>query len=86
MQEKLRKCILTIFSTLLFNLLSANCKKMLDSGKITEHDGEMFCGSCYGKFFGPKGYGFGGGAGTLSMDDGRGYKVIFCIISNKIIN
>ena len=48
---------------------------MLDSGKITEHDGEMFCGSCYGKFFGPKGYGFGGGAGTLSMDDGRGYKV-----------
>ena len=50
---------------------------MLDSGKITEHDGEMFCGSCYGKFFGPKGYGFGGGAGTLSMDDGRGYKVIF---------
>jgi len=54
----------------------ANCKKMLDSGKITEHDGEMFCGSCYGKFFGPKGYGFGGGAGTLSMDDGRGYKSV----------
>ena len=53
----------------------ANCKKLLDSGRITEHDGEMFCGSCYGKFFGPKGYGFGGGAGTLSMDDGRGYKV-----------
>ena len=35
----------------------------------------MFCGSCYRKFFGPKGYGFGGGAGTLSMDDGKGYKV-----------
>ena len=66
---------------------------MLDSGKITEHDGEMFCGSCYGKFFGPKGYGFGGGAGTLSMDDGRGYKVIFLynlylikLLINKIIN
>ena len=26
------------------------------------------------KNFGPKGYGFGGGAGTLSMDDGKGYK------------
>jgi hypothetical protein len=25
------------------------------------------------KNFGPKGYGFGGGAGTLSMDDGKGY-------------
>ena len=54
---------------------AANCKKLLDSGRITEHDGEMYCGSCYGKFFGPKGYGFGGGAGTLSMDDGKGYQV-----------
>ena len=26
------------------------------------------------KNFGPKGYGFGGGAGTLSMDDGKGYQ------------
>ena len=48
---------------------------MLDSGSITEHDEEMFCNSCYRKFFGPKGYGFGGGAGCLSMDDGKGYKV-----------
>lgn len=51
----------------------ANCRKLLDSGSITEHDGEMFCSSCYRKNFGPKGYGFGGGAGTLSMDDGKGY-------------
>lgn len=51
----------------------ANCKKLLDSGSITEHDGEMFCNSCYRKNFGPKGYGFGGGAGCLSMDDGKGY-------------
>ena len=48
----------------------------MDSGKITEHDGEMFCGSCYSKNFGPKGYGFGGGSGTLSMDDGKGYTVM----------
>lgn len=25
---------------------------------------------CYGRKYGPKGYGFGGGAGCLSMDDG----------------
>jgi len=56
---------------------SANCKKLLDSGSITEHDGEMFCSSCYRKNFGPKGYGFGGGAGCLSMDDGKGYTVKF---------
>jgi hypothetical protein len=58
-----------------FILLSANCKKLLDSGSISEHDGEMFCNSCYRKNFGPKGYGFGGGAGCLSMDDGKGYTV-----------
>lgn len=48
---------------------------MLDSGRITEHDGDMFCSSCYRKNFGPKGYGFGVGAGSLSMDDGKGYQV-----------
>ena len=52
-------------------IISANCRKLLDSGSITEHGGEMFCGSCYRKNFGPKGYGFGG----LNMDDGKGYQV-----------
>jgi len=61
-----------------------NCKKMLDSGRYTEHDGEMFCSSCYRKFFGPKGYGFGGGAGTLSMDDGKGYKTVFQSVKNHV--
>ena len=55
----------------------------MDSGKITEHDGEMFCGSCYSKNFGPKGYGFGGGSGTLSMDDGKGYQVIIILRGNS---
>lgn len=50
---------------------AANCRKMIDTGRITEHDGEMFCGNCYRKLFGPKGYGFGG----LNMDDGKGYTV-----------
>ena len=44
---------------------------MLDSGRVTEHDGEMYCGACYRKLFGPKGYGFG----SLNMDDGKGYTV-----------
>lgn len=38
---------------------------------LTEHQGELFCKSCYGRLFGPKGYGYGGGAGTLSMDNGN---------------
>lgn len=54
----------------------ANCRKQLDSTNATEHDDELFCKSCYGKKFGPKGYGYGGGAGVLSMDDGTGYIVI----------
>ena len=51
--------------------IAANCRKMLDSGRVTEHDGEMYCGACYRKLFGPKGYGFG----SLNMDDGKGYTV-----------
>ena len=57
-------------------LKTANCRKQLDSTNATEHDDELFCKSCYGKKFGPKGYGYGGGAGVLSMDDGTGYKVL----------
>ena len=67
----------------IFCFVLANCRKLLDSGKITEHDGEMFCGSCYSKNFGPKGYGFGGGSGTLSMDDGKGYQVIIILRGNS---
>ena len=28
--------------------------------------GEIYCKTCHGKNFGPKGYGFGGGAGALT--------------------
>ncbi|KAK2715775.1 cysteine and glycine-rich protein 1-like [Artemia franciscana] len=52
----------------------ASCRKMLDSTTAAEHDDELYCRSCYSKKFGPKGYGYGGGAGVLSMDDGTGYK------------
>lgn len=46
------------------------CNKMLDSTNCTEHDKELFCKNCHGRKYGPKGYGFGGGAGALSMDTG----------------
>lgn len=47
------------------------CKKMLESTTVAEHEGQVFCKVCYGRKFGPKGYGFGGGAGCLSMDSGE---------------
>ncbi|CAL8115876.1 unnamed protein product [Orchesella dallaii] len=46
------------------------CNKMLDSTNCSEHEGELFCKVCHARKFGPKGYGFGGGAGCLSMDTG----------------
>lgn len=50
--------------------LTGMCSKMLDSTNCTEHESELFCKNCHGRKYGPKGYGFGGGAGCLSMDAG----------------
>ncbi|XP_018897504.1 muscle LIM protein Mlp84B isoform X2 [Bemisia tabaci] len=47
------------------------CNKFLDSTNCTEHEGELYCKNCHARKFGPKGYGFGGGAGCLSMDTGE---------------
>lgn len=55
-----------------------DCNKSLDATNIGERKdpgdnpavAEVYCKSCYGKNFGPKGYGYGAGAGTLSMDAG----------------
>ncbi|XP_022106533.1 cysteine and glycine-rich protein 2-like [Acanthaster planci] len=49
----------------------ATCNKMLDSTTVAEHELKLFCRNCHGKHYGPKGVGFGGGAGTLSMDSGE---------------
>ncbi len=43
----------------------------MDSTNNNEHQGALYCKQCYGRKFGPKGYGFGGGAGALSMDKGE---------------
>lgn len=47
------------------------CLKRLDSTCSTEHEGDVYCKQCYGRKFGPKGVGFGGGAGCLTMDKGE---------------
>ncbi|XP_017158199.1 cysteine and glycine-rich protein 2 isoform X2 [Poecilia reticulata] len=47
------------------------CRKGLDSTTVSIHDEEIYCKSCYGKKYGPKGYGYGQGAGTLNMDRGE---------------
>lgn len=52
-------------------LSSVLCRKGLDSTTLTSHDQEIYCKSCYGKKYGPKGYGYGQGAGTLSTDRGE---------------
>ena len=47
------------------------CNKMLDSTNCAEHDKQLFCKVCHGRKYGPKGVGFGQGAGALSMDTGE---------------
>ncbi|XP_020620733.1 LOW QUALITY PROTEIN: cysteine and glycine-rich protein 1-like [Orbicella faveolata] len=43
-----------------------DCNKRLDSTTWSGHEGEIYCKGCHGKNFGPKGYGFGAGAGALT--------------------
>lgn len=43
---------------------------MLESTNVAEHESKLYCKQCHGRKYGPKGYGFGGGAGALSMDTG----------------
>jgi len=50
------------------------CNKMLDSTNCTPHGTELYCRNCYGRKYGQKGYGFGGGAGCLNMDTGEQFK------------
>lgn len=55
----------------------AACNKKVDSSSATDHEGELYCKSCHGRKFGPKGYGYAGGAGTmLSMDSGKAHEVV----------
>eukprot|EP00123_Amoebidium_parasiticum_P001047 comp12034_c0_seq1/m.6730 comp12034_c0_seq1/g.6730 ORF comp12034_c0_seq1/g.6730 comp12034_c0_seq1/m.6730 type:complete len:567 (-) comp12034_c0_seq1:70-1770(-) len=48
-------------------LRCADCGRQLELGKVAAHGTEAYCSNCHGKQFGPKGVGFGQGAGTLNM-------------------
>ncbi|KAL5480115.1 hypothetical protein EMCRGX_G023737 [Ephydatia muelleri] len=48
----------------------ADCRKKLDSTTVSDNEGQIYCKGCYGKNFGPKGVGYGQGAGTLTMTSG----------------
>lgn len=50
------------------------CNKSLDSTNCTEHEKYLYCKNCHARKYGPKGYGFGGGAGALSMDTGAQFQ------------
>jgi len=59
------------------------CGKMLDSTTCAEHDGGIYCKGCHNKKFGPKGYGFGGGAGGLSTETGAQFGNTETEMSNR---
>lgn len=65
-----KKAIGKSFHVSCFVCANKSCNRRLDSGSLTEHNDEIYCKSCYGKLFGPKGYGYGSGSGTLSMFNG----------------
>ena len=49
-----------------FTCENGSCKRPLDSVSVCDTpNGNIYCKGCYGKTFGAKGYGFGGGAGFL---------------------
>ena len=68
-------CHISLSSNYNFAFVGA-CNKKVDSTSAADHEGELYCKACHGKKFGPKGYGYAGGAGTmLSMDTGKRYEV-----------
>lgn len=51
--------------------LAVACRKALDSTTVAAHESEIYCKICYGRRYGPKGIGYGQGAGCLSTDTGE---------------
>ncbi|KAI9487010.1 MAG: hypothetical protein EXX96DRAFT_62413 [Benjaminiella poitrasii] len=50
-------------------LTCKECNKRLDSTTLTEKNNEAYCKTCYNRKWGPKGYGFAGGAAFLSTEN-----------------
>ena len=59
MSEKFKKMISETFDTLIiiptFCFFLATCSKRLDSTTCTEHERSLYCKTCYGRQYGPKG-------------------------------
>ena len=49
----------------------AECKSPLDSSRVNNHEGEIFCNGCHKRKFGPRGYGYAGGAAGLAPEYGE---------------
>uniref|UniRef100_A0A1I7XJ57 LIM zinc-binding domain-containing protein n=1 Tax=Heterorhabditis bacteriophora TaxID=37862 RepID=A0A1I7XJ57_HETBA len=52
------------------------CNKLLDSCTVAPHDAELYCKQCHGRKYGPKGVGFGLGAGCLTTDVGEKFGAV----------
>ena len=64
------RAIQKIWHTQCFVCANTSCKKRLDSTNVTEHGGEAYCKTCYANLFGPKGYGYAGGAaGSMTLSN-----------------
>jgi phage FluMu protein Com len=50
-------------------LRCSTCDKLLTGGNFSENNNQPYCSVCYGRGFGPKGFGFGG---SVTADDGGG--------------
>ncbi|VDD77524.1 unnamed protein product [Mesocestoides corti] len=48
------------------------CNKPVDSTTGAQHERTLYCKTCHGREFGPKGYGFGQGAGVLNTEKAKG--------------
>ncbi|KAH0620828.1 hypothetical protein JD844_021631 [Phrynosoma platyrhinos] len=45
------------------------CRKALDSTTVAAHESEIYCKTCYGRKYGPKGIGFGQGQILFNLPD-----------------
>ncbi|KAK3251644.1 hypothetical protein CYMTET_39027 [Cymbomonas tetramitiformis] len=44
------------------------CNATLNSKNINDNNGKVYCTACYGKNFGPKGFGFAGGGAFMNVE------------------
>jgi hypothetical protein len=65
-------------SLLTLPLFVLNC-----STTLRDHDGHLYCPTCYNRKCGIKGYGYGSGAGTLATDGGSSGTLYVILYTDK---